>query len=41
MIKKGVEPSEIEAEFHESSDDIPEPKDLDKSKKNLYIYKCI
>jgi GTPase SAR1 family protein len=36
--KKGVEPSEIEAEFHKSPDDIPEPKDLDKSIRNLIVF---
>ena len=36
--KEGVEPSEIEAEFQDSPDDIPDPKDLDRSIRNLFIF---
>lgn len=36
--KEGVEPSEIEAEFYDSPDDIPDPRDLDKNIRNLIIF---
>ena len=32
------EPSEIECEFHETSDDIPDPCDVDRGIKNLIVF---
>jgi len=32
------QPSKLEAEFHDSSDAIPDPSDLDKSIKNLMVF---
>jgi len=31
-------PSSLEAEFHNSADEIPDPADLDKSIKNLMVF---
>jgi GTPase SAR1 family protein len=36
--KNKIEPSTIEAEFYETPDNISEPKDLDKSIRNLIIF---
>jgi len=33
-----IEPSNIECEFHDSSDEIPVPKDLDKNIRNLIVF---
>ena len=33
-----IEPSNIECEFHDSSDEIPDPKDLDKNIRNLIVF---
>ena len=36
--ENGIEPSTIEAEFYTSSDEIPDPADLDKSVRNLMVF---
>lgn len=33
-----IEPSNVECEFHDSSDEIPDPKDLDKTVRNLIVF---
>jgi GTPase SAR1 family protein len=33
-----IEPSNVECELHDSSDEIPDPKDLDKNLRNLIVF---
>jgi len=33
-----IEPSNIECEFHDSSDEFPDPEDLDKHIRNLIVF---
>ena len=36
--ENGIEPTSIEAEFYTSSEDIPDPADLDKTIRNLMVF---
>jgi hypothetical protein len=37
ITKNGIEPSDIECEFHDNPSQIPDPKDLDRTIRNLMV----